>query len=423
MTILRRYLPLLKLSSIYGGTNILNAAIPFFLLPVLTRHLSTADYGIIAMFQVTIAFITPVIGVSLQGAIGRRYFDRDEIDLGAYIGNAFMLLLANAVLLAAVTTIFDHELSAALGIPVPWLWSILAVAFCQCVISIMLTLFEVQGLPFQYSMLQLAQTIINVSLTLYLVVHLHRQWQGRIEAQVITAVAAAIACGFILARMGMVRFSYNRVYMTNALKFGVPLIPHALGAMLMSQTDRFLITNLVGIEATGLYAVGYQIASVLLLVQQSVNSAYFPWLYGLLKKNEFESKLLVVKLTYGYFGLIICAAAVLVLFSHWLLPYFVGDRFAPAAGFITWLAVSAAFQCMYYMIAIYIAYIEKTQMLAWVTFFTAVCSVSLNYVLIKAHGAIGAAQASAIAYCLGFILTWILSSRVYDMPWNLKRPA
>jgi Na+-driven multidrug efflux pump len=68
---------------------------------------------------------------------------------------------------------------------------------------------------------------------------------------------------------------------------------------------------------------------------------------------------------------------------------------------------------------IYIFYIKKTYILAWVTFFCAGVNVILNYFFIKANGAIGAAQATTITFFIQFILTFILSSKVYKMPWNV----
>ena len=49
----------LKDVSIYTLASIINATIPFLLMPVLTRYLSPTDYGIIAIAQSIIGFLTP----------------------------------------------------------------------------------------------------------------------------------------------------------------------------------------------------------------------------------------------------------------------------------------------------------------------------------------------------------------------------
>ena len=49
--------PLLQNAAVYSLSNILNAAIPFLLLPILTRVLLPADYGVLAMFNATLGIL------------------------------------------------------------------------------------------------------------------------------------------------------------------------------------------------------------------------------------------------------------------------------------------------------------------------------------------------------------------------------
>ena len=55
------------ISSIYLITNILNSAIPFALLPILTRAMSPEEYGQIAIFQTVISAMAAFIGLSVWG--------------------------------------------------------------------------------------------------------------------------------------------------------------------------------------------------------------------------------------------------------------------------------------------------------------------------------------------------------------------
>ena len=61
-------------AAIYLGANILNAGIPFLLLPILTRVLTPADYGTVAMFGIVLSVLGAFTGLSVHGAIGVRYF-------------------------------------------------------------------------------------------------------------------------------------------------------------------------------------------------------------------------------------------------------------------------------------------------------------------------------------------------------------
>jgi O-antigen/teichoic acid export membrane protein len=258
---------------------------------------------------------------------------------------------------------------------------------------------------------------MNVGLTLWLVVGCGMAWMGRIEAHLFTMIVFGCFGLYLLYRSGWLKFTFSKEYIRNALNFGVPLIPHALGGAIMTMTDRFFITNMVGIGETGIYSVGYQIGMIIGLIENSFNQAYVPWLYNKLKENDTKMKMFIVKITYIYFILMIFLVITLALIAPCLLRYFVGDKFSGASVYVFWIALGYAFNGMYKMVVNYIFYVEKTYILAWITLFCCLSNVGLNYILIKLNGPVGAAQAAALTFLLSFIVTWVLSNRVYKMPW------
>ncbi|NEO28315.1 MAG: oligosaccharide flippase family protein [Kamptonema sp. SIO4C4] len=281
----------------------------------------------------------------------------------------------------------------------------------------MLTLWQVQQKPIQYGILQVIQTSITVFFSLVFVIAWRMDWQGRIQAEVITAVIFTAISLLLLFRGGWFQFGFNSNYVRNALNFGIPLIPHTLGSLAIVTTDRILITNLVGIKDTGIYVVGSQIGMIILMIATSFNKAYVPWLYSQLKKNDFLIKKKVVKLTYFYYIVILLLAIILSLTSPLFLNFIVGKNFVDSKPFILWIALGSAFKGMYYMVTNYIFYVEKTHLLASVTFLTAIVNLASSYFLIHWNGSIGAAQGTMLAFMMSFLLTWFLSAKVYQMPW------
>jgi O-antigen/teichoic acid export membrane protein len=178
---------------------------------------------------------------------------------------------------------------------------------------------------------------------------------------------------------------------------------------------------MVGIAETGVYTVGYQVANIMNIIVMSFNKAYIPWLFGKLKKNNFMDKIRIVKFTYVYFFAVIVLAVSFSLFASWVLKFIVGKNFVNAGAYIIWIALGFAFSGMYYMVTNYILLAEKTHVLAGVTFLAGTINIPLTYVLIKANGTSGAAQATTITFFIHFILTWFLSAKVYKMPWALKQ--
>jgi O-antigen/teichoic acid export membrane protein len=412
---------LFKSAGIYGVTSIINAAVPFLIMPILTRLLNPTDYGIVAMFGVLMSFSAPFVGVSGNAAIGRQFFNKEEVDLKIYITNIYLILLASTFIVAVIVLFFAEQISDLAEFPKSWIWYVVLVSLCNFITATTLILWQVQSKPVSYGIFQVSNTFLNVALTILFVVLLKWTWQGRIMAQVISAVIFAIVGLYILYRNKWFKFEYNKKYIDNALRFGVPLIPHTLGAIIMTMSDRMFITNMVGISSTGLYAVGYALGNIIGFAENAFTMAFSPWLYEKLNRNDEAIKRRIVKFTYCYFVVILLMALFMTYVTPYFLVFFVGPKFLGAQDFVFWIAMSFAFSGMYKMVVHYIFYVEKTKILAMITFFCALINIALTFVLIKQFGAVGAAMANCFVSIIFFLLTWLLSNRVYKMPWLLQK--
>jgi O-antigen/teichoic acid export membrane protein len=387
----------------------------------MTRYLTPTDYGIVATFNVLLAVMVVFVGLSMHGAININYFKLKKEELREYIGNVFIILFTNFILIFIIVFFLKTYLSNIIKFPEKWIPIVAIIALCQSIFVVNLRLWQVEQKSFPYGVFQISRTILNVALSLIFVVALVWGWQGRILGVIITSIIYGIISIFVIIKRKYITFSFNKKYIKDALFFGIPLIPHALGGWIMTSIDRIFINSMVGVAATGLYSVGYSVGMIIGLLAHSFNLAWSPFLYKKLKENNYSTKLKIVKLTYLYDVGIIFLALALSFIAPYFLKFFVSKNFYFAYKYVLWIALGYAFQGMYFMVVNYIFYIKKTYILAWVTFFSAGINIILNYFFIKANGAIGAAQATTITFFMQFIMVWMLSAKVYKMPWNICR--
>jgi len=410
---------LFKNTFIYTGSSVINKAIPFFLLPIMTRYLSPADYGIVAIFNIISSVMVVFIGLNMYGAVTINFFKLNNDNLKEYIGNVLYILCVSFVLVFIIIYILKPYLSVFTKIPENWMLIIVIMALCQSIYNINIGLWKAKQKSLSYGLFQISRTILNVSLSLIFVVALSWGWQGRLWGVIITSVAFGLISLFVIFKRRYIRFLFNKKYIKDALFFGVPLIPHKLGGWITSGIDRIFINLMVGVAATGVYTVGYQIGMIIGLLANSFNLAWTPFLYEKLKENNYSTKIKIVKFTYLYDIAIVVLALSLSFIAPYFLKFFVSKDFYFAYKYVFWIALGYAFNGMYCMVVNYIFYVKKTYILAWVTFTSACLNIILNYFFIKANGAIGAAQATTITFFVKFIMVWILSSKVYKMPWLL----
>lgn len=409
---------LFRAAGTYGLFSLINSAVPFFLLPVMTRYLTPEDYGIVAVFGVMVSLLIPFVGLNSCGSFSRAYFAPDRFNSGRYMGTVIIFSLITWIIVCTLSGAFNTSLSAFFSFPSDWMWAIPVTALAAILSQVMQVSWQVRERPMSYGIFQNARTISEVGCALLFVVILGMGWRGRVLSRVLVSLFFACTSLYILIRKKWFVFSFDKAYLSHALRFGIPLIPHSLAGILNTSIDRLFITNMIGIADTGLYTVGYQMGAVIGLAAAAFNQAYVPWLFRKLNMNSEREKVTIVRFTYLYFFVIISAAFILGALAPLLMDILVGTKFQGSSAYVIWIALGYSFDGMYYMVVNYIFYVEKTHLLAMVTFMGALVNVFLNYFFIKFNGAVGAAQATSLVYLISFLIVWYLSSRVCPMPWR-----
>lgn len=421
MTSRLQSLPILRQAGIYTIANAINSAIPLLLLPILTRYLTPHEYGLVSMFTVVTIFVSAIAGFGTHGAITREFYHREPKEFAEFVGTCIVILLVSAFGILLLITIFRHELHGMTGIPEHWMAVPVLMAVSQLLSSIGLVIWQVRGLPVIYGAFQIGMSLLNASLSLLLIVGLDFTWEGRVIGQLGGLIFGSAISAAVLVREGWISLRFRRKYARPALRYGFPMVFHALGAASVVMADKMLIANFVSLAETGLYVVAGQIAMAITFVADSFNRAYAPWLFQRLREGNPASLRRIVIGTYCYFALVLLLAGLLALVAPFIINIVVGPKFALAHQYVLWLGLAAAFGGMYYMVTLYIQFSGKTERLAAVTLIVGTINIPLTYLLLKAEGGIGAAHATALSQLIIFLATWWVAARLIDMDWFFRK--
>jgi O-antigen/teichoic acid export membrane protein len=393
------------------------AGIPLILLPVLTRLLSPEEYGKVAMFSVVVQVLGTLTGLSVHGAVGMRYFDRDKLDFPRYVASCLTILLASTALVLVLVLLALSWVEGFTKLPGYWLVLAVLLSGTNFIVQTQLAIWQSGRQALRFGMLRIAQAVTDLVLSLLLVVVAGLAWQGRISGIVIAGFAAAAVALATLVRGKWLRFPIERGYIENALRFGVPLVPHAIGGMLIAMVDRFMISNILDVASTGIYMVALQIGLVLNLVNDALNRAYSPELIEQLKIGDPDRDVRIVRATYAYFLALLVVGAALGFLAPSILGVLVGAKFQAAAPVVIFITIGQAFSGMYMMVATYIFYAGRTASLAVITLSCGLLNVGISYWLLRTEGLVGAALAFMIAQAALFLGAWWLSNQSRPMPW------
>lgn len=412
--------PTIRASGVYVASNLLNRAVPFLLLPILTRFLSPAEFGLVTMFTMVVTLALPLTGLNTDGAIAREYFDRSDT-FPRYVTTCIALLVVSLLATMLLVAALSGPLTGATRLPFRWLGAAILVAGGRFVTQVVLTMWQVRQRPWSYAAYHFAQTVLVASLAVVLVVQLRLGWPGRVLADVIGVTSVSVVGLLILYRAGWLGGGLSMSDARRALAFGAGLLPHVYGAALLAGvTDRLFITHLVGLDAMGMYAAAAQVAMVITVLEHSVNQAWIPWLYARLTRNRPEDHATIRRVATWYCVALLLVAIAFGLLAPPLLDWFLGDRFAGAGGFLFWLALGAAFGGMYKTVVNQIFFLRRTLLLAGITCGVGVLNVFVTWALTERHGAIGAAEALAVSHLLLFIATGLVSRHLMK-GWRASR--
>jgi O-antigen/teichoic acid export membrane protein len=242
-------------------------------------------------------------------------------------------------------------------------------------------------------------------------------WQGRLSGLLAAWLFAAIIAIYFLIREGWLVWSIDPNYAKDALNYGIPLVPHVVGGLLLGMADRFIVNSVLDVSSTGIYVVAVQLGLILGMLADSFNKAFAPWLMEKLSDINYDSQKKIVIFTYVYFLIIIAFAALLAFVAPFVLPYIVGSQFQTVGPLLVFILFGNAFIGMYYMVTNYIFYSRRTGLLSALTISVGVITVALSWILINAYGIKGAAIGFMLGQASLFFGAWILSNYCVPMPW------
>jgi len=411
-------------AAVYLGANVLNAAIPFLLLPVLTRVLSPADYGTLAMFSIAVSILGAFTGLSVHGAIGVRYFTLERAALADYVGACVTILALSTLTLVALVAALGAPLAAVSGVPADWLLVAVVLSGLQVLGNIRLSLWQVAGQARRFGSFQVGQSLLNAGLSLLFILALGMGWQGRVSGQAFALGTFGALAVWLLRVDGLVRLGRAaRAHAGDALRFGVPLIPHVLGALMLATSGQFFVTNMIGLNETGIYVVAAQVGAVVGLIADAFVKSYSPWLYERLKDETPAGKQLIVGATYAIMlgFLLLSAAACAVV--YWLFPYVVGERFMAARGLSFFFIFGNGFTGMYLAVAGFFFFTSKTKYVSVVSLSAGLLALAAMWLGARAWGLQGIAAAFLFSQVAMLALAWAGANLVYPMPWLQFGPA
>ena len=409
----------IKSSVIYLSSSILNKAIPFLLLPILTEYLSPDEYGVLSIFQLLISFSTAFVGMNMSANISKNFFKYNKQQTSLMIGNILMILSLTTLIYFVITLGVSFYYQEIFSVPSNWVVIIPILSFMFMINTINLTILRNQEKAILFGIYEIANTAVNMGVTILLLLMYHYGWYSQAVGITIAYTLFFIISLLHMRKNSFIILRYDRKEARKVMKLSIPLIPHVVGGIIISLSDRFFIERMVSLEMVGIYSVGYMFGMVVMLFTDAFIKSWSPWFYKMLPDADNTKKIKIVKYSYLYILATFIIAFGISIFAKFIIPYVVDVRYAGAEIYVFWIAIGYAVHGVYKIFFPYLVHISKTSFLGVSTVIAAVLNLIFNYFLIKECGAIGAAYATVLSFIISASLVFWYQNKHFKMPWGL----
>jgi len=366
---------IVKDSFIYLIGELINKALPFLLLPYLTRKLGVEGFGELSYYLTILALLSVFIGLSQEGAVTRYFYfyGKRSVGLIVRVGYLYNILLSTVCLIVA--WILKSEIIAYITL----------IATFNSFLSVQLTLRQVQKQPIPYIIIQFLSSISLVIFTVLMLEYIDgNQVVNRLLALLSSSALVFFITYFFINKKFKVKKVFSAVSYKKALlyifSFGIPLILHQLSFFMKGQVDRIFVYKLYTAAELGVYSAGVQIASVLTIFFMALNKAIVPYYYENLKNGSLTIKK-IKKYTLLSSLLIGFPALTCYLLPHDLFTWFLGEGFGESKFYTVFFLLGYGLTLPYLILVNYLFYYGENKLIAGITFFTSIVYVVFLVIL------------------------------------------
>ena len=404
----------------YQASSIASAALALVTLPLYTRALSRADFGIAETLLTFIILASILLRLGLGEAFVRFHFQtppEDRVRLARSTTAAVLLTTTAAALLAAALAaplsalLLGFEDAGLMRIAVLGLW-----AFTN--LEVAYALLRVAERRRAYLTASLCNVVLTVALTVTLVVVLDQGARGYLAGNYVASVAVLLALWWTLrGQIGL------RVQMALGplLRFGLPTVPADATVFALNVVDRAYLLRTQSAAAAGLFALSVKLATAVILAVRGFQLAWPPLAYSI--GDDREAGRFYAAVTTWYVVATGLVVAGLTLLGRWVVRLLAAPEYFAAHEALPWVALGWA---MYGLFLVLVT-IGGRAGVTTRTFPAALAGVLVNalalVVLVEPLGIAGAGIALVLAYAVMLVVLHLLTRRLFAVPFEWARLA
>jgi O-antigen/teichoic acid export membrane protein len=405
----------------YQIADVVSKFIAVLLLPVYTRYIDPAGYGVVELLANGVIFVSIVVRFGMIEAFLRFHFtDADQERRAALARRAslFLLVVTTVVALglgAAATPlsklVLSHRDPTTFRVAVLGLWTFTNLELAY-------GLLRVDERLRAYALASLANVGMTVVGSIVLVVAEGDGPRGLLLANYGASTVVLLALWWTM-RGRLLRRGAGAPRMAMLLRFGLPTVPAEASVYALSIVDRYYIYHQRGPALAGLYSISIKLAGAVAFIVRAFQYAWPPLAYSVTDDAE-ASRLYGLVTTY-YLLISGWAVAGLALLGRWIIQVLAAHAYFGAYRALSWVALGWALYGLWVVFLVIAGRAHVTTRNFPAALAGLAANVLLIVLLVPALGIAGAGVALCGAYVVMLGVMYLLTRSAFAVAFEWRR--
>ncbi len=258
-----------------------------------------------------------------------------------------------------------------------------------------------------YSVLAPLISIVGASLS-------HNQLEAVIIIRVVVQFIIAVPF-FVLNMVGRNKMLVYR-YCREAFIYNIPLIPYYLSMIILNNSDRIMIKNIIGETEAGIYSVAYSLSMIVVVFVGALNLSMQPWIFNKLRNDSANRADKIISFSTGTIAVL--NLGILVVAPE-LINIVASEKYSEAIWTMPPIIFSVLIIFIYQQMLNINFYFGKTKIVFLASIVAAVLNIILNAIFIRTVGYIAAGYTTLISY-LVITIFYYISMRIVSKKQNIN---
>ncbi len=423
-------------TAIYGLSTILARIINFLFVPFYTRMLSTASYGVVTEFMAYIAVLQVVLVLGLETGCF-RFANKEGVNTRAVYTDALLATTGVSLAFLAAMLVFAEPIAGLLDYQgyecvIKYVGGILAL---DSITAILFAKLRQEHKALRFAVLKTVKILTETGANLFLFFWYPSHPGGVLGRFVsptpdFTYVIFAILVSCVVCALLFIpdllrfRFEFDGNLLKRLLIYSLPLMVAALPGVVNDFLDRILFryldTNPEAWQSSlGIFQASVKLAVIMNLFIQMFRFAAEPFFFQRAKnKGSRQLYAVVMEFFTAFCGLIFLG---IILYID-IFSLIIGSDFRSGIGVVPIMLLSYMLLGMLFNVNMWYKLAEgKTNMAIWITLAGLAVTIAVNVAFMPTFSYWAAAFGHLASYLVMLVISVILGSRYYPIPYKWGR--